>query len=60
VFPPISGVSSREAGGAILSKGLHRERTESGPICDIGCDELGALLSQWLALSFSGPQTHNQ
>jgi len=41
-------------------KGIASSEDRVWPICDIGCDELGALSSQWLALSFSGPQTHDQ
>ena len=30
---------------------LAQEVGDLGPICDMGCDELGALSSLWLALS---------
>ena len=40
-------------------KGIASSEDRVWSICE-GCDELGALSSLWLALSLSGPQTHDQ
>jgi hypothetical protein len=41
-------------------KGIASTEDRVWPICDRGGDELGVLSSPWLALSLSGPQTHDQ